>query len=105
MRNPAGVTVDSAGNIYIADSNNHKIRKVTTNGKIETIAGTGTRKLSGDGGPATRASLNRPYDLAIGNDGELYIVDQDNLRIRMVDTLGVISTIAGMDRYETPLKF
>jgi len=105
LRNPTGVTVDAAGNLYIADSNNHKIRKVTTNGKIETIAGTGTRKLSGDGGPAINASLNRPYDLAIGNDGELYIVDQDNLRIRMVEASGVISTIAGMDRYETPLKF
>ncbi len=105
LRNPTGVTIDSVGNLYIADSNNHKIRKVTPNGKIETYAGTGERKLSGDGGSAKEATLNSPYDLTIDATGNLYIVDQDNLRIRLVDPSGVISTVAGKDRYETPLKF
>ncbi len=105
LRNPTGVTTDSSDNLYIADSNNHKIRKVTPNGKIESFAGTGEQKLSGDGGSAKEATLNRPYDLAMDPAGNLYIVDQDNLRIRLVDPSGVISTVAGKDRYETPLTF
>lgn len=105
LRNPAGLVVDSLGNLYIADSNNHKVRKVTPNGKISTIAGIGRQGMSGDNGPATAAKLNRPYDLAIGRGGSLFIVDQDNHRIRVIDPSGVISTIAGKDRFEVPLTF
>jgi sugar lactone lactonase YvrE len=102
LRSPSGVAVDSAGNLYIADSNNHRIRKVTPYGRIRPFAGTGVQGLSGDGGPATKATLNRPFDIVIDRSGKLYIVDQDNLRIRMVDPAGGISTVAGKDRYETP---
>jgi len=105
LRSPTGVTLDAAGNLYIADSNNHRIRKVTPAGKISSFAGTGVKGLAGNGGPATAASLNRPYDLVMDHAGKLYIVDQGSLRIRMVDPSGVISTVAGKDRYETPPSF
>lgn len=105
LRSPSGLTLDAKGNLYIADSNNHKVRKVDSEGEIETYAGTGEQGLSGDGGPATAATLNRPYAVAVDPGGNLYIVDQDNLRVRRVDPAGVITTVAGKDRYETPLKF
>lgn len=105
LRSPSGLALDNSENLYIADSNNHRVRKVTPAGIISTYAGTGQRGLSGDGGPAVAARLNRPYALAFDRAGNLFIVDQDNLRIRMVDKSGIISTVAGKDRYETPLSF
>ncbi|MBO0949457.1 hypothetical protein J2I46_12750 [Fibrella sp. HMF5405] len=89
------VTVDGSGNIYIADRDNHRIRKVNASGIITTVAGTGTYGYSGDGGPATAAQLNTPYSLAVDASGNLYISDSNNHRIRKVNTSGVISTIAG----------
>ncbi|BFH60104.1 NHL domain-containing protein [Paenibacillus azoreducens] len=95
LNNPSGVAVDSTGNLYIADSSNHRVRKVDTSGKISTIAGTGTGGYSGDGGPATSASLNNPYGLTIDSIGNLYISDYSNDCIRKVDISGKISTVAG----------
>ncbi len=92
---PRGVFVDGSGNIYIADMNNGRIRKVDTSGIISTVAGNGTFGFSGDGGPATDASLNFPSDVSVDGSGLIYIVDRYNHRIRKVDTSGIISTVAG----------
>lgn len=92
---PAGITTDSSGNLYIADAMNYRIRKVTTDGMINTVVGTGTAGYSGDGDAATSAQLNYPYGITIEpNNGNLYIADAMNFRIRKVTTDGVISTVA-----------
>ena len=92
---PSDVSVDGSGNIYIADMNNGRIRKVDTSGIISTVAGNGTFGFSGDGGPATDASLNFPSDVSVDGSGNIYIADMNNGRIRKVDTSGIISTVAG----------
>ncbi|MDD2815965.1 MAG: SMP-30/gluconolactonase/LRE family protein [Thiotrichaceae bacterium] len=94
---PNGVAVDSNGNVYIADTSNHSIRKIDkTTGNISTIAGTGTSGYSGDGAAATSATLNSPNNVAVDSDGNVYIADTSNHRIRKIDkTTGNISTIAG----------
>lgn len=92
---PVEVTVDDIGNVYFADFANQRIRKINSLGIISTIAGNGVRGFSGDGGPATDAQLNYPTAVAIDGVGNLYIADATNLRIRKVNTAGVISTIAG----------
>ena len=100
LRNPHGVAVDGAGNLFIADTYNHRIRKVDTSGTITTIAGSGSTGLArggfnGDGGPATAARLYGPTGVAVDGAGNLYIADRDNNRIRKVDTSDIITTIAG----------
>jgi sugar lactone lactonase YvrE len=94
---PDAVAVDSAGNIYISDHNNERIRKVTAStGKIATIAGTGTAGYSGDGGAATSAELNGPGGLALNAAGDLYIGDFGNNRVRRVAAAtSNIFTVAG----------
>ena len=92
---PSGVAVDAAGNLYIADSENHRIRKVNSSGIISTYAGNGIPGYSGDGGPATSAQLDYPVALALDDTGNLYVVDKFNARIRKVDLNGNISTFAG----------
>jgi hypothetical protein len=92
---PTGIAVDAAGNVYICDNNNQRIRKITTTGIITTIAGDGSIGYSGDGGPAIDAQLSYPDDVAVDATGNVYITDQGNNCIRMVDTSGIISTIAG----------
>ncbi len=92
--NPNGVTVDAAGNIYIADSANGRIRKVTPNGVITTVAGTGCC-YGGDGGQAVNAQLNYPQGVAFDTAGNMYIADTNGQRIRMVSTSGIITTVAG----------
>ena len=92
---PTGIALDSAGNIYIADTNNHRIRKMDPSGNISTIAGTGSAGFGGDGGPATAAQINFPRHVALDGAGSLYIADASNHRIRRVDASGIISTIAG----------
>jgi uncharacterized protein (TIGR03437 family) len=94
LNQPEGVAVDGFGNVYITDSLNHRIRKVTQ-GVITTVAGNGTLGFSGDGGPATAAQLSVPQGgLAIDADGNLYIADTFNWRIREVSN-GVITTVTG----------
>ena len=87
--------MDGAGNVYIADRSNSRIRRIDTDGMITTIAGTGARGYGGDGGPAVGADLNWPFGVALDRTGNLYIADSNNHRIRRVDTAGVINTIAG----------
>ena len=91
----AGVALDAAGNLYIADRGNSRIRMVDTAGVITTVAGDGTRGFGGDGGPAVEARLLSPYGVALDAAGNLYIADTWNHRIRMVDAAGVITTVAG----------
>ena len=92
---PTGLAADSAGNVYFADTLNHRIRRVGTDGKINTVAGNGVPSFRGDGGPATDASLNRPEAVAVDSAGNLYIADTYNHRIRKVAVDGTITTIAG----------
>jgi len=95
LNNPKGVVLDKDGNLYIADTENHRIRKVTPGGTISTIAGTGTAGYAGDDGAATSAQLNNPKGMAVDSSGNLYIADTDNQRIRKVTPAGMISTVAG----------
>ena len=81
---PSGVSLDAAGNLYIADEGNQRVRKVTTSGIITTVAGNGTNSFSGDGGQATAATFHSPTGTAIDAAGNLYIADEGNERIRMV---------------------
>ena len=97
LNHPYGLAFDAAGNLYIADSANNVIRKVSTNGTITTVAGNNALPagFSGDGGPATKAQLNRPWDVAVDSSGDIFIADYNNQRIRLVDASGTITTIAG----------
>jgi DNA-binding beta-propeller fold protein YncE len=95
---PGAVAVDAEGNLYIADTMNHRVRKLTAATRdIQTIAGTGHRRFSGDGGPAVAAALHDPSALALDRAGNLYIADQGNHRVRRVDLeTGVMTTVAGV---------
>jgi hypothetical protein len=92
---PMGVAVQPDGSVLIADSNNHRIRRVSPSGTIATVAGNGTEGFSGDGGPATRAELDLPVDVAATRDGGFLIADYGNDRIRRVSPTGTITTVAG----------
>jgi uncharacterized protein (TIGR03437 family) len=89
-----GLATDSAGNLYIADAQGHRVRQVSPSGIILTIAGTGRPGFSGDGGLAAAAQLNSPYGLAFDNHGNLYIADLGNARVRRVAPDGTITTVA-----------
>jgi sugar lactone lactonase YvrE len=93
----SGLAVDAANNLYIADDQNHRIRKVNAStGIITTVVGTGTSGFSGDGGPATSAKVNRPVTPVLDSAGNIYFADDGNRRIRKVTaSTGVITTIAG----------
>jgi RHS repeat-associated protein len=92
---PRTLAVGPDGTMYIADSNDSRIRRVAPNGIITTMAGTGTFGFSGDGGPATQAQLWNPFGVALGPDGSLYIADLSSTRIRRVAPDGIITTVAG----------
>jgi sugar lactone lactonase YvrE len=91
---PNGLATDAPGNLYFADSNSNRVRKVAPAGIISTVAGNGDGGFSGDGGPATSATLNSPRGIAVDGIGNLYIADQNNRRVREVTTNGLISTVA-----------
>jgi len=89
------VAVDGAGNLFIADRNHHRVRKVDPKGIITTVAGSDKPGFSGDGGPAVAARLNMPTDLALDQAGSLFVLDAYNHRVRKVSSGGTITTVAG----------
>jgi len=97
LSNPKGIFIDQSGNIYVSDTLNQRVRMVNVStGIINTIAGNGIADFTGDGGPATNASLYNPIGVAVDASGNVFIADSSNNRIRKVDgTTGVISTFAG----------
>ncbi len=92
---PSGLAYDAAGNLLLADTRNHRVRRISTAGAITTIAGTGVQGFSGDGGPATAAQLDSPLGVAVAADGTIYIADTRNQRVRHIGADGVISTVVG----------
>ena len=92
---PNGLALDDKGNLYISDVGAHRVFRLNAQGRLSVIAGTGEAGFSGDGGPAVKASLNAPHDLAFDAEGRLLIADAFNHRIRRIDRQGVITTIAG----------
>jgi trimeric autotransporter adhesin len=92
---PADVLLDNSANVFIADTANNRVRKVAANGVITTVAGNGTAGFGGDGGAATAAKLSKPAGLAMDSDGNLYIADTGNDKVRKVATNGTITTILG----------
>ena len=102
LSTPRGVALGPDGSLYIADAGNSRIRRVSPDGIITTVVGTGTQGFSGDGGPAIQAQLNNPIGIAVGPEGSLYIANGDvegadngNSRIRRVGPDGIITTVAG----------
>ncbi len=95
LNSPRGVASDASGNVYIADTGNNVIRRIAKDGIISTFAGTGRAGYSGDGGPATTATLNQPYRVEADLLGNVFIADTGNSRVRKVNTQGVITTVAG----------
>src|SRR5204863_4403772 len=93
-----GIALDRWGNLYVADTDGQRVRKINPAGMVSAIAGTGVPGFSGDGGPASAAQLNLPYGLAVDLAGYLYIADLGNQRIRRVSPDGTISTVAGNGR-------
>jgi uncharacterized protein (TIGR03437 family) len=95
LNTPTGLALDSAGNLYIADSGNNAVRKVSKSGAIATVAGNGSMGYSGDGGAATAAALDDPEGVTVDPSGLLYIADTFNNRVRVVSLGGTIQTAAG----------
>jgi DNA-binding beta-propeller fold protein YncE len=95
LNGPWGLAIDPDGNVFIADAASHRVRQVTREGIISTLAGTGTPGFSGDGGPAALAALNHPLDLTVDSQGSLFLVDSLNGCVRKVGRDGVITTVFG----------
>ena len=95
LETPVDVTVDAAGNVYVADQDTNTVRKINPAGIISLYAGNNTFGFSGDGGPAVSAAFAGPYSVTLDSAGNAYISDYGNHRVRKVDTSGVITTIAG----------
>ena len=100
LNRPWGIAVDRSGALYIADSANHRIRKVDSNGIITTIGGTGHAGYSGDNGPAIAAQISHPTNVTLDRSGNFFFYDSDNARIRRIGTDGIITTVAGNGRFE-----
>jgi uncharacterized protein (TIGR03437 family) len=95
LRRPISLAIDSSGNVYIADADDHKVRRVAINGSISTFAGTGNKGFAGDGGPANASQLFSPSAIAMNRYGTLIIADTGNNRVRKVTADGLIFTVAG----------
>ena len=95
LGSPQGVAYDTAGNLYIADARNHQVTRVDTAGQLTVIAGTGLQGFAGDGGPATLAELNAPTGIAVDANGNVYLSDSGNHRVRRIGPDGTIATVAG----------
>lgn len=95
IRFPEGLAMDGDGKLLFADAHNHRIRAVDSNGHVRTVAGSGVRGFSGDGGSATKASLKRPSDVCVSGDGSMLIADVGNHAVRRVTPDGVVETVAG----------
>ena len=95
LNQPTAVAVDKEGNLFIADSKNNRVRRVDSQGRITTAAGTGTIGFAGDGGPAGMAQLNEPSGVGVDREGRLLVADTRNNCVRRIDGKGVIETIAG----------
>jgi sugar lactone lactonase YvrE len=98
LHGPYGVSVDLHGNVYVADQRNNRVRKITADGTISTIAGNGKRAFEGDGGPAVVAALAGPDATVSDADGNLYLADSGNHRVRKVSPDGIITTFAGTEQ-------
>lgn len=92
---PGGIAVDSSGNVYVADSNNHRIRKIDRTGEVSTLAGSGTKGFAD--GHGTAAKFNRPMGVAVDRAGNVYVADTSNHRIRKIESTGRVSTLAGTE--------
>jgi uncharacterized protein (TIGR03437 family) len=101
LNNPSGVAVDASGNLFIADYANNRIRKVSANGIITTVAGNGIAGFAGDGGPATAAELFAPENLTVDTSGNLFIADTFNNRIREVQAVNALGGIQNAASYAT----
>ncbi len=99
MTGGSAIDIDDAGNLYMADFENHRIRKVSTDGIMSTIAGTGEPKFNGDGLPALESNIGEPCGVAVDSKGYVYIGDQINLRVRVVTPSGTMHTVAGTGQW------
>lgn len=95
LYSPYGITVDGAGNVYFSDKLKNTIRRISLDGTVSTVAGSGAGSFQGDGGPATAAGFFQPFGLAVDGSGNIFIADTGDNRVRMVNTSGTITTIAG----------
>ncbi len=95
LQGPSELAIDSAGNLYFSERDGARVRRIDASGIITSIAGTGTPGFSGDGGPALSAQLDAPECIALDAKGDLFIADSGNNRVRMVDSSGIITTVAG----------
>ena len=95
LESPQGIAVDAAGNIFVADRINNRLRRIDSAGIIATFAGSGERRPAGDGVPATDRSVLEPAGVAVDRHGNVYIAETGGNRVRKVDRSGIISTVAG----------
>jgi streptogramin lyase len=95
LAGPARLKFGPDGALYFCETKNHVIRRLYPDGTIDTFAGTGARGYSGDGGPATAAQFDGPYDLRFAPNGDMYVADTGNNVIRRIDTAGMVSTVVG----------
>jgi DNA-binding beta-propeller fold protein YncE len=95
LNGPFGVASDQAGNLYFVEMPGFRLRRIDGKGIVTILAGTGTKGASGDGGPALKAELDEPHSLAVTPDGDIYVADTANNRLRKIDKAGVITTVAG----------
>lgn len=101
LQEPVGVGLGAGGDVYVADRDNNAIRKIDADGTITTVIGGGGAGFSGDGGPASDARIDRPQQIVVDPDGNVYFADSGNNRVRRIDTEGVVTTVAGNGRAAT----